>query len=372
MLREPVGPVFPALPEPEPEQAPEPVSAVPKPLDLGSTSVDATSTAGEVAFAVLRRNFLAMLEREPGVRVGSDPEDLHQMRVAIRRMRAAMAVFEEALPARAPQLRKQLRWVGRLLGDVRDLDVQLSRIGSWSAAADPSERGALDVVTAVLEERQMKARARLVRAMDSARLQRLNASMERFLARGPVKRSPAASLPITAVAPEVVAHGYRKVVSIGDHIDRHSPREALHALRIRCKRLRYTVEFVEPIYGKPARSYAKRLVAMQDLLGEHQDAVVAIAVLREIAEKRRLDNTTVFAFGALAERYRTSGLEARERFGKRYAEITGGRWRKLRRALEDARPPKPAHPEPKQAETPAETPPPEEMPPPITVVRDIP
>src|SRR5437899_2705055 len=92
-------------------------------------------------------------------------------------------------------------------------------------------------------------------------------SRQRFLINGPVKRSPSAHVPILEAAPEIVAHGYRKVVAIGDHIKEGSPAQALHALRIRAKRLRYTVEFVEPIYGKPSRAYAKRLTAVQDILG---------------------------------------------------------------------------------------------------------
>jgi CHAD domain-containing protein len=246
-------------------------------------------------------------------------------------------VFEEALPARAPRLRQELGWLGSLLGAVRDLDVQLERIGAWSAAAEPAEREALDVVTAVLDDRRTKARARLVAAMDSRRLVRLTSSLERFLRNG---RSPSAHVAILEAAPEVVAHGYRKVVAIGDHIKGGSPPQALHALRIRTKRLRYTVEFIEPIYSKPARTYAKRLIALQDVLGAHQDDVVAIATLRDIAldPPQKITSPTVFALGMLAERYRADATQARARFPKRYREITGARWRKVRRAMEEQRP----------------------------------
>jgi len=251
-----------------------------------------------------------------------------------------MVVFEEALPARAPRLRKELGWLGSLLGAVRDLDVQLAQIGEWSADAELAEREALDVVTAVLDERRTKARARLVAAMDSRRLVRLTSSMQRFLVNGPVKRSSSAHVPILEAAPDVVAHGYRKVVAIGDHIKEGSPAQALHALRIRAKRLRYNVEFIEPIYGKPARAYAKRLIALQDVLGAHQDDVVAIAALRDIAldPPQKITAPTVFALGMLAERYRADALARRERFPKRYSDVTGPRWRKLRKKMEDIRP----------------------------------
>jgi triphosphatase len=357
MIRQPAAPVGPAL-------------FVPAPGDFGPTTVDPTLGAGDVAFAVMRAHFTAMLRREPGVRYGNDAEDLHQMRVSIRRVRAAMVVFEEALPARAPRLRQELGWLGSLLGAVRDLDVQLAQIGAWSAAADPAEREALDVVTTVLDERRTKARAKLVEAMDSRRLIRLNSSMESFLKHGPIKRSHSAHVPILEAAPEVVAHGYRKVVAIGDHIGEGSPPQALHALRIRAKRLRYTVEFLEPIYKKPARAYAKRLIALQDVLGKHQDDVVAIGTLREIAldPPQKIGPAIVFALGTLAERYRHDASAARARFPKRYRGIIGDRWRKLRRAMEDQRP---ALPEPVGSEPSA---PSQETPDakPMSIVRSLP
>ena len=302
--------------------------------------IDPAMGVGDVAFAVMRAQFAVVLEREPGVRYGNDPEDLHQMRVAIRRVRAAMVVFEEALPARAPHLRRELKWLGSLLGAVRDLDVQLAQTGEWSAAADPAEREALDLMTAVLDNRRTKARTRLKTAMDSRRLIRLNGSMEKFLIHGPVKRSAAAHIPILEAAPDVVAQGYRKVVSIGDHISDSSPAQELHALRIRAKRLRYTVEFIEPIYGKPARAYAKRLVALQDILGTHQDDVVAVSTLRDIAidPPVRVGPPIVLVLGMLAERYRTGAAAARGRFPKRYRRVTGDRWRRLMRALDEQRP----------------------------------
>jgi len=340
MIQQPASPVVPAL-------------LAPALGDLGSTTVDATLGVGDVAFAVMRANFAAMLRREPGVRYGNDADDLHQMRVAIRRVRAAMVVFEEALPARAPRLRQELGWLGSLLGAVRDLDVQLAQIGAWSADAEPAEREALDVVTAVLDERRTKARARLVAAMDSRRLVRLTSSMQRFLTSGPVKRSSSAHVPILEAAPEVVAHGYRKVVAIGDHIKEGSPAQALHALRIRSKRLRYTVEFIEPIYKKPARTYAKRLVALQDVLGAHQDDVVAIGTLRDIAldPPQKITAPMVFALGMLAERYRADATAARARFPKRYRDVTGPRWRKFRKTMDVLRPA--AHPEPITNQAPA-------------------
>ena len=79
---------------------------------------------GELAFAVVRRQLAVLRDKEPGTRLGEDPEELHDMRVATRRLRAALALFAGVLPVRAQTYREELGWLGRLLGEVRDLDVQ--------------------------------------------------------------------------------------------------------------------------------------------------------------------------------------------------------------------------------------------------------
>jgi inorganic triphosphatase YgiF len=88
--------------------------------DLGPIKIDATMSCGEVAFAILRRHFAAMMAHEPGVRLGEDPEELHDMRVATRRLRAALKLYSDALPKRSERYERDLRWVGGALGEVRD------------------------------------------------------------------------------------------------------------------------------------------------------------------------------------------------------------------------------------------------------------
>ena len=94
------------------------------PEEFGSTAIEADAPIGGVALAVLRRQFTALLAREPGTRLGDDPEELHDMRVASRRLRAALSLFADVLPPSAAKLEDDLRWVGHTLGAVRDLDVQ--------------------------------------------------------------------------------------------------------------------------------------------------------------------------------------------------------------------------------------------------------
>jgi triphosphatase len=133
--------------------------------DLGPTKIDATLSAGEVAFAILRRHFAAMLAHEPGVRLGEDPEELHDMRVATRRLRAALKLYADALPKRAERYERDLRWVATALGEVRDLDVHLERLSE-----EASRNGeVLEEVVALLRERRVEARRGMHEALDSNR-----------------------------------------------------------------------------------------------------------------------------------------------------------------------------------------------------------
>lgn len=314
--------------------------APPGPPELGPTAVDASQTIGETAFAVMREQFGEFLAHEPGTRLGDDPEELHDMRVASRRLRAAMSIFEEALPVRARSLREELRWIAGVLGEVRDLDVQLEHLGAWISDADPEDREHLAVLRGVLEERRAKARKAMLRALDSRRYARMVEAFVTLLKRGPSRRSRTARRPVLAVAPDIVRRRYRKVRKAGDGISGESSDEDYHDLRKKGKRLRYALEFLSGVYGKPAEALVEPLKDLQDVVGDHQDAVVAISHLRGLAESggRRLPPGTVFVMGGIAHRYALRARELRDVFPKVYGRIRGKRWKRLKRAMDDRRP----------------------------------
>ena len=123
---------------------------IPGPPDLGPVGVSPDSTLGELAYRVLRKEASAMLARVPGTRLGEDIESLHQMRVATRRMRAGMDMFASVLPVRAGRLRAELGWLAALLGEVRDLDIQLGRFDDWTEEMPGDHREALDELADLL------------------------------------------------------------------------------------------------------------------------------------------------------------------------------------------------------------------------------
>ena len=322
---------------------------------FGSAAIEPGMTIGAVALAVLRRQFSILLAREPGTRLGDDIEELHDMRVASRRLRAALSLFREVLPEDVLALEDELRWVGRALGAVRDLDVQLVQLDEWLDAVEGDDRAALAKLRSLLVEQREAARAEMLEALDSRRYEAVVSRFGRALrARRAARPGPAAE-PALAVAPDLIERRFRSVRKLGSRLGSGSPPEAYHRLRIRCKRLRYALEFLGDLYPGETRPLVRRLVAVQDLLGLHQDADVAIDRLRGLAVARgaELEPGTVFAMGEVAERYHRGMADLRAGFPRAYRRLSGRRWRELRRVLEERRPePPPPEPEPEPEVTP--------------------
>lgn len=289
--------------------------------ELGPTRVDSSMTTGEVAFAVLRRQFASFVGREPGVRLGEDPEEVHDMRVASRRLRAAIKLFSEALPGRSGWLEGELRWIAGELGGVRDLDVELAELRAWTEGerSDSGDTDSLGALISAVEEQRKEARKKMLEALDSGRYGRLKDSFSDMLRRGSAgsgEKGSKAGTPITRAAPALLSRRYKKFRRVADRVGsgkEDAPVEAYHELRKKGKSLRYALEFHREIYGSAVKDVIRPLKSLQDSLGRHQDAVVASEQLRSLGTETEsnLSSGTVFAMGAYAERYRREAAELR-------------------------------------------------------------
>lgn len=248
---------------------------------------DPMSEAGRKTF---RFHYRRMLYNEPGTRLGEDIEALHDMRVATRRMRAAFRVFGHyfARKAVAPYL-KGLKRTGRALGAVRDLDVFRAKIQAYLEPLPESERAGLDDLLTVLEEQREAACQRMIAYLDSEKHCRFVARFGEFVetqGMGSLPVAPNGGRPrpyrVRHVAPAAIydrlsaVRAYDEWVTVPD-----PPLARLHSLRIACKRLRYTMEFFREVLGADRKVVVKEIVAMQDHLGDLQDAVVASGILRD-------------------------------------------------------------------------------------------
>lgn len=309
--------------------------------DLGPDDIDASMSAGEVAFAILRRQDTAMLAHEPGTRLGEDSEELHDMRVATRRMRAALKLFSGALPEQASFYRHELKWVAGVLGEVRDLDVQIEHLEKLFSEQE-EDREVFGEVVGVLEERRGEARERMLEVLDSDRYDSFVNSFAGMLRRGPEEEQHeegVANQPIVMVATDLVSHRYKKWRKAGKDLSEESPPEEYHEFRKEGKRLRYALEFLKDVYGeKPTMGLVKPLKELQDGLGRHQDLIVAAELLENVAVgSRRLSPRTAFAMGSLFERHlqEAAGLRTSLPRSRPYrALVKGKKWEGFEKAME--------------------------------------
>jgi CHAD domain-containing protein len=312
---------------------------MPSPPELGPASFDADPSVGEVAFAVLRKSFRAVLAHETGTRLGEDPEELHDMRVATRRTRAALSLFADALPVRARHVRTELGWLAGVLGAVRDLDVQLERMEGWIEGFPPDDRSALSDLAILLERQREEARRALLACLESARYERLVAGFATMLRQGPSRRSAAARAPAAAVVPGLIAARHRSANKAARRAQHSGEPDDFHLTRIRVKRLRYALEFVSEIYDKRTAKYLRHVVKLQDALGLMQDARVAAARLQQLAtaEGSTLSPMTVFVMGGVTERYRHESESLARKVPGLLHELRGPQWRDLVALMERRR-----------------------------------
>jgi CHAD domain-containing protein len=175
----------------------------------------------------------------------------------------------------------------------------------------------------------------LLEQLDSPRYLAFLVDFEHLLQAGPAADSAEASRALLEAVPSLVTRRYQRLRQAADDLTPASPPAAFHEARIRGKRLRYAVEFVADVYGPPARDFIRVMVAVQDVLGSHQDAYVAIAYLRDLlqSDADRLPPRTIFLMGEIAERYMTQAARLRDRFASVYRPVRGQSWKRLRKAL---------------------------------------
>jgi CHAD domain-containing protein len=224
------------------------------------------ATAGEALGRALTDQHRRLIDHDPGTRLGVDPEDLHQLRVATRRARAFLRAAQGLVePEWADGLQVELRWLGSLLGPARDADVLLEHMTDAVAALD-DEAFASSLLRA-LERERTRARRAAVRALSR---KRYFALLDRLAEAG---RPPlvAGDVRLADLWWQEVKRARR---SFGK-LDGGSEDDELHAARIRVKRARYAAELASHELGAPGERFVAATKELQDVLGAHQDSVVA-------------------------------------------------------------------------------------------------
>lgn len=260
--------------------------------------------------AALDQRVRALLAHEPGTRAGADPEELHQMRVALRRMRSALRAARPLLDTGwADELRDELGWLGRALGPVRDADVLLARLRGRAEGFDETGREATETLLDALVADREAARTAMLAALDSDRYD----ALAQRLAAAIAQPLPAATGSAAPALLDLVGKEYRRLRKDVGKAGDDPPDDVLHALRIRGKRLRYTGELAHLGGGKPVGRLVKATTTLQDVLGEHQDACVARQRVAQLLDGLGdvVDLDVVFVAGRIVEREERSRAAAR-------------------------------------------------------------
>lgn len=270
-------------------------------------------------------HFERMLLNEPGSRLGEDIEAVHDMRVATRRMRSAFTIFEPYYRPKAIRpLIKGLRQTGRVLGEVRDMDVFIEKLGKYQASLPENGEHSLDPLLESCHQRREKARENLIGYLNSAEYTDFVETFDRFLT-----TPGAAALPhqlreggappaylVRHVVPRLIYTNYENVRAYETVLD-HARIETLHALRIEFKRLRYALEFFEEVLGPEYKEVISEVKRVQDHLGDLNDAQVAGDFLRDfitsyeqtqsdvlIQERRSIERVVQYMAYQFAEKHR--------------------------------------------------------------------
>jgi CHAD domain-containing protein len=274
------------------------------------------TSAGPQLQAFFERQYEQILAHDPGTRLGDDPEDLHDLRVAVRRLRAILRVAAPPLDRDwAYSLRDELDWLGKALGPVRDLDVMLDHLREEQKTLPRKDSAAFDAALARLERERVESRRSMLGALRSRRYRRLLDRLQEAAGR-PRTRSARPD------AETIAAAEFAKLRKAVRKLERNPSDEALHRVRIKGKRARYAAELAQPGSGKRVAKFIQAAKDFQDVTGEHQDAVVAIEKLQALSAEA--EAPTSFAAGRIAEREEIRRDELRFAFP--------AAWRKLKKS----------------------------------------
>jgi len=265
-----------------------------RPVKAAAPALDPEGGVGAAFSAIVHSCIAHSQANESGFLAGRDPEYLHQVRVAMRRLRACFSLFKTVIPqpAFAPLL-NQLREQSRALGEARDWDVFVHEM----LRALRAQRGG-EAAVAVFERRCVRLRRTHLRAAQaivaSPAWQRLWLEFGRLLADGTwMQEQPALALPLAGFAANLLQRRAATLKKRGKRLHELDA-VARHRLRIAAKKLRYALEFFAALYPKRRlRPYVESLAAMQDVLGGMNDAATMLRLLEQAQTGARAPDARV-------------------------------------------------------------------------------
>jgi len=311
------------------------VGLAPPAPQVAAPAVGTSPTMADVALASVRRYWSDWQRHEPGARLGRDPEELHALRVAGRRLDSSLRHFRASLPASILEIRATLKTVLRALGQARDLDVALIELETFSRELPKSDRISVAPLKQHLATERVRTHAQMLRVLDSIWVRK---NLKEFTAALAASSAAPRHSPESALhaAPELIRRCYRKVRKRAERLKADSSIGEFHEVRAQVKKMRYALETVAELYGKPANEMLRALRRWQERLGVQQDAAVASVRLNSLASAPPpgIPPDTLFLMGRLAQHHTAAEARARKGYAKGYRKIRG-RWKRLRMKFAD-------------------------------------
>ncbi|HWF61210.1 MAG TPA: CYTH and CHAD domain-containing protein [Nitrospira sp.] len=266
---------------------------------------EAEAQAVECLKWALAQHVGRLLAHDPGTRLGTERESLHQLRVATRRLRAMLRTAQPILlPAWVTSLQQELKWLSELLGPARDLDVQIAYFTEESAALDARDRKLFAHFISHLRIQRTAVQQLILSELTSARYFELIRRLQQAAQDPSIVESP---LTVRRLA----KREFKKLRKAISRLTSSPTDAALHKIRIKAKRARYAAELARSSVGKPAGRFIKSAWAVQDLLGIHQDAFQAERHIRQFL-KYSTKVRTGFLAGRMVERQRHRRQQVRK------------------------------------------------------------
>ncbi|MBF2027998.1 MAG: CHAD domain-containing protein [Oscillatoriales cyanobacterium C42_A2020_001] len=253
-------------------------------------SITPSLTFGEYANAVIEEQYCSIIKREPKVLADESPEHLHQMRVGTRRLRTALQVFSAAIALPAIASEKQVGALARVLGELRDLDVQIADLQTtYRPQLKGKEKDLLDDTIRDLKKERRQVFVTVENTLQRSRYRNFKAAYEQWLDQP--QFTPLAQLPIVTLLPDLLSPLLSELLLhpgwlVSANYASDAEGETLHNLRKAFKHVRYQAEFFAPFYGEPFRQWINEIKSLQEKLGKLQDSHVLQELLAAHLPKR--------------------------------------------------------------------------------------
>ena len=279
---------------------------------------------------ILFYQFNWFCEQLPGVLSDIDTEFVHQARVTTRRMRSALKLFHDTIPSGIDDyLSRELKWLGEMFGEVRDLDVFLLNLSRFQMQIERFPEKKKEVFDNWIDQHRRTPLKNLIGAVESPRFANFARRLKLFV-EGPLPVRPRAHLAlklISDMAPVIIRQKLDAVIKQGHAVLENPNLKQFHLLRIEMKKLRYACEFMAPAYNGVLDPFINRTVEIQDCLGEIQDTVFTrefIIFLFDDWKGKLVHPYLIFILGEIYQLQAEIAKQRQESFGKIWERFSSG------------------------------------------------